>query len=145
MILDHNRKPKNYREIEDATHKAEGHNPLCGDHIWVFLKISESNIIEDISFTGDGCAICKASASMMTISLKGKSVEELHLTFNNFIKLITGKECSNLPSEFRKLRVFSGVKQYPTRIKCAGLVWHTVVGALKGKNEVNTESGENAL
>lgn len=141
VILDHNKAPRNFRKIENATNHAEGYNPLCGDNVTVYLIIDENNIIQDISFQGSGCAISKASASLMTSMLKGKSVEEAEKLFNKFHDLVTDKlgDEVNL-DEFGKLAVFAGVKEFPARVKCASLAWHTLMNALHGKSEkVSTE------
>jgi nitrogen fixation NifU-like protein len=140
VILDHNRKPRNFRVIEDATSHAEGRNPLCGDELTVFLKLGESGTIDDVSFEGSGCAISKASASMMTASVKGKSVDEVEILFDEFHRLVTGtldpKEAEN---HLGKLAVFEGVSEFPARVKCASLAWHTLRGALAGDGTVSTE------
>ncbi|MGQ9798983.1 MAG: Fe-S cluster assembly sulfur transfer protein SufU [Ignavibacterium sp.] len=136
VILDHNKAPRNFRKIENATNFAEGYNPLCGDNVTVYLKIDENNIIQDISFQGSGCAISKASASLMTSILKGKTVEEAEKLFNNFHDLVTDKLDNNLHLEnLGKLAVFAGVKEFPARVKCASLAWHTMLNALHNKSE----------
>ncbi len=141
VILDHNQNPKNFKKIEPATHFAEGYNPLCGDRIDIYLKVENGKIV-DIGFQGSGCAISKASASVMTSEVKGKTVEEARELFEKFHKLITG-ELNEEEDNFEKLgkiAVFSGVKQFPTRVKCAALAWHTLLAALKGKQkQVTTE------
>lgn len=141
VILDHNKAPRNFRKIENATNHAEGYNPLCGDNVTVYLLIDENNIIQDISFQGSGCAISKASASLMTSMLKGKSVEEAEKLFNKFHDLVTDKLGNEVNlDEFGKLAVFAGVKEFPARVKCASLAWHTLMNALHGKSEkVSTE------
>lgn len=141
VILDHNKAPRNFRKIENATNHAEGYNPLCGDNVTVYLLIDENNIIQDISFQGSGCAISKASASLMTSMLKGKSVEEAEKLFNKFHDLVTDKLGNEVNlNEFGKLAVFAGVKEFPARVKCASLAWHTLMNALHGKSEkVSTE------
>jgi len=140
VILEHSKAPRNYRELPDANHKAEGFNPLCGDHFTVYLNI-EGDAIRDISFQGSGCAISKASASMMTQSLKGKTREDAEKLFEEFHKLVTGKAKGNGgQSEMGKLAVFSGVSEYPVRVKCATLAWHALQAALADKKEaVSTE------
>lgn len=140
VILDHNKSPRNFRSIENATQHAEGYNPLCGDHIDVFLLI-EDGIIKDVSFKGEGCAISKASASLMTQLLKGKTREEAEILFEKFHNLVTGKLGNNTTiDELGKLAVFAGVQEFPVRVKCASLAWHTMMNALKGKQEkVTTE------
>jgi len=140
MILDHNKSPRNFREIENATHFAEGYNPLCGDHIDVYLII-EDGIVKDVSFKGEGCAISKASSSMMTSIVKGKTKEEAEKLFEKFHDLVTGKLGENPKiDELGKLAVFAGVQEFPVRVKCASLAWHTMINALNGKQEkVSTE------
>ena len=140
VILDHNKSPRNFRKIENATRHAEGYNPLCGDRIDIFL-IVENNIIKDISFKGEGCAISKASASLMTSTLKGMKISEAEKLFDKFHELVTGKQEENQDnSDLGKLVVFSGVQEFPVRVKCASLAWHTMMNALNGKNEkVSTE------
>lgn len=141
VILDHNKSPRNFHKLEDATNEAEGYNPLCGDQLNVYLKIKD-NKIEDISFVGHGCAISKASASLMTSILKGKTIEEAEEIFNKFHELITGQlDLENHSDELGKLAVFYGVREFPSRIKCASLPWHTFISALKQRDEqvVSTE------
>ncbi len=135
VILDHNRTPRNFRKLEDADRSAEGHNPLCGDHLWVFVRM-EGNRIGDITFYGAGCAISKASASMMTEAVKGKSRQEAEELFERFRRLVMGGDGGSLG----KLAAFSGVSEFPVRVKCATLAWHTLRSALEGKEEtVSTE------
>ena len=139
VILEHSKQPRNYRELGDANHKAEGYNPLCGDHFTVYLKM-DGEKIQDVSFQGSGCAISKASASMMTQSVKGKTLAEAEKTFEQFHKLVTGAERNGNQEELGKLAVFSGVSEFPVRVKCATLAWHTLHAALEGKQEaVSTE------
>lgn len=136
VILDHNKAPRNFRKIEDASNFAEGHNPLCGDNVTVYLKVDGNNIIQDISFQGSGCAISKASASLMTSILKGKTVEEAEKLFHKFHDLVTDKLGDNFSvDEFGKLAVFAGVREFPARVKCASLAWHTMMNALHNKSE----------
>lgn len=139
VILDHNRTPRNFREIADATGHAIGKNPLCGDELQVWLKLGPDDTIEDVSFEGSGCAISKASASLMTQAVKGKSRADALETFERFHDLVTGK--SNDASTLGKLTVFSGVAEYPVRVKCASLSWHTLKAALadSGETVVSTE------
>jgi len=135
VILDHNKKPRNFGVLEGATQVAQGHNPLCGDNVTVYLHV-EGDTIQDISFNGSGCAISKASASLMTSALKGKTVAEAETIFQSFRELVTGPEASEeVLEEMGKLAVFSGVRDYPARVKCASLAWHTVHNALQGKLE----------
>ena len=140
VILDHNKSPRNFRQMENATQYAEGFNPLCGDHIDIYLLI-EDGIVKDVSFKGEGCAISKASASLMTQILKGKTKEEAEKLFEKFHDLVTGKLGDNPDiEELGKLAVFAGVQEFPVRVKCASLAWHTMMNALKGKQaKVTTE------
>jgi nitrogen fixation NifU-like protein len=138
VILDHNRSPRNYRTIADANRKAQGYNPLCGDQIIVYLKL-EDGVIKDISFQGSGCAISKASASMMTAELKGKSETEAKKLFENVHKMLTGESNESErhgTEDVGKLVILSGVSKFPARVKCATLAWHTVQSALKGGEQV---------
>jgi nitrogen fixation NifU-like protein len=139
VILEHSKQPRNYRELGNADHKAEGYNPLCGDHFTVYLKM-DGDKIQDVSFQGAGCAISKASASMMTQSVKGKTLAEAEKIFEQFHKLVTGAERNGSQEELGKLAVFSGVSEFPVRVKCATLAWHTLHAALEGKQEtISTE------
>ena len=140
VILDHNKSPRNFRLMANATQHAEGYNPLCGDRLDVYLII-KNGIVEDISFKGEGCAISKASASLMTSILKGKTKEEAEKLFNKFHDLVTGKLGDNPDiDELGKLAVFAGVQEFPVRVKCASLAWHTMINALHGKEEkITTE------
>lgn len=140
VILDHNKSPRNFRVIENATRHAEGYNPLCGDRIDVYLII-EDGIVKDVSFKGEGCAISKASASLMTSVLKGKTKEEVQSLFEKFHNLVTGKlKVTPDIEDLGKLAVFAGVQEFPVRVKCASLAWHTMMSALENKNEkVTTE------
>jgi nitrogen fixation NifU-like protein len=134
-ILDHHRKPRNFHRIEHANLEADGHNPLCGDKLSVFLQV-ENGIIKDIGFMGAGCAISTASASMMTESLKGKTESEAKAIFECFHRLVTNNsDPLPDPSTMGKLAVFSGVREYPVRVKCATLAWHTLRAALEGSKE----------
>ena len=134
MILDHNQNPQNFREMENATSKAEGHNPLCGDEITLFLHV-ENEKITDVSFLGSGCAISKASASIMTTLLIGKSVEMAESLFEKFHTMITTGEISE---DMGKLAVLAGVHKFPSRVKCAVLSWHTMNNALHGNTNLTT-------
>jgi len=139
VILEHSKQPRNFRELGDANHRAEGYNPLCGDHFTVYLKLAGEKI-QDVSFQGSGCAISKASASMMTQSIKGKTMAEAEKIFQQFHGLVTGAEHNGAQEELGKLAVFSGVSEFPVRVKCATLAWHTLHAALEGKQEaVSTE------
>ncbi len=138
VILEHSKAPRNYRLLEGANHKAEGYNPLCGDHFTVYLDL-EGDSIRDVSFQGSGCAISKASASLMTQIVKGKTKEEAEKLFERFHNLVTGQANGDRES-LGKLAVFAGVSEFPVRVKCATLAWHTLQAALEGKQEsVTTE------
>jgi nitrogen fixation protein NifU and related proteins len=135
VILDHNKSPRNFKKLEDANHSAEGYNPLCGDKINIYLNIEDKKI-KDISFQGSGCAISKASASLMSTIVKGKSIEEAEKIFEQFHDMVTGlTEVPDL-EQLGKLAVFTGVKDFPARVKCASLAWHTMISALKDENEI---------
>ena len=141
VILDHSKKPRNYRVLENADHHAEGYNPLCGDRVTVYLKI-ENGRISDVSFQGSGCAISTSSASLLTETLKGKTLDEADALFEKFHALVTGETNGNRPEDpsLGKLAVFSGVAEFPVRVKCATLAWHTLRSALKGEEKpVSTE------
>lgn len=138
VILDHNKSPRNFKKLENANHYAEGYNPLCGDRIDVYVKLNDDKI-EDISFVGSGCAISKASASLMSTMVKGKTIEEAEEIFEMFHHLITGKMDEEVNTdEVGKLAVFAGVREFPSRVKCASLAWHTLISALKEKNKTVT-------
>jgi nitrogen fixation protein NifU and related proteins len=138
VILEHSKAPRNYRELPAANHKAEGYNPLCGDHFTIYLDL-EGGAIRDVTFQGAGCAISKASASMMTQSVKGKSKEEAEKLFERFHSLVTG-HAEGDSEALGKLAVFAGVSEFPVRVKCASLAWHTLLAALQGKQEpISTE------
>jgi nitrogen fixation NifU-like protein len=137
IILDHSKRPRNFHKMEDATRKAEGYNPLCGDRLRLYIKMKDG-VVEDVSFEGAGCAISTASASLMTESLKGKTKEEALALLDRFHDLLT-KE-SPVTAELGKLAVFCGVRDYPARVKCATLCWHTLKSALEGGGDkVTTE------
>lgn len=140
VILEHNKKPRNFGKLEGATHAAEGFNPVCGDHLWVYLRVNDAGVIEACGFEGSGCAISKASASMMTDALKGKTMEEAQSLFNGMHNLLTGsvKEGPAVDA-LGKLKIFSGIWQYPARVKCAALSWHAMNGAVKSEKVVSTE------
>jgi nitrogen fixation NifU-like protein len=138
MILDHNKNPRNFGELKDATHKAVGHNPLCGDHIEIFLKVKDGKV-EDVKFKGVGCAISKASASIMTTVLKGKTLDEVKNLFEKFHNVLTSKPDEPVNTEeLGKLAVFAGVREFPVRVKCATLAWHTLIEAIEKKDSVLT-------
>ncbi|GMV93189.1 MAG: SUF system NifU family Fe-S cluster assembly protein [Candidatus Hydrogenedentes bacterium] len=140
VILEHNKKPRNFHEMEDADRKVEGYNPLCGDHFTVYVKLN-GDVIEDVSFSGAGCAISKSSASVMTMLLKGKTKKEAEGLFLKFHTMVTSSPDSPVDEDdLGKLRVFAGVREFPVRIKCATLAWHSMLSALDGKDEsVTTE------
>ncbi|MDP7551834.1 MAG: SUF system NifU family Fe-S cluster assembly protein [Nitrospinaceae bacterium] len=142
VILDHNRKPKNFHELKNATHRCHGINPLCGDDITVYLDVDKATgVIQDISFTGSGCAISKASTSLMTTFLKGKKVDDSRVVFDEFHKMVLGEfDPEKQEHHLGKLTLFMGIREYPSRTKCASLAWHTMIGALDKKtDEVSTE------
>jgi nitrogen fixation NifU-like protein len=137
VILDHNKRPRNFREIEDAAHHADGHNPLCGDKLTVYLEVDEDDRVSDIAFQGEGCAISTASASLMTESVKGRSRKEVEETFERFHELVTSSASEEVSKDrLGKLAVFSGVREYPMRVKCASLAWHTLKAALGDSAEI---------
>ena len=139
VILDHNRRPHNFRVIDGATAKQEGYNPLCGDRLTLYLTL-EGDVIKDAAFQGQGCAISKASASLMTDAIKGKTVAEARELFEHFHAMITSETDTPL-EDLGKLSVFAGVRDYPTRIKCASLAWHTMKAAVAHETDapVSTE------
>lgn len=139
LILEHSKAPRNYRALKTADHKAEGYNPLCGDHFTIFLHM-DGDSIREVTFQGSGCAISKASASMMTQALKGKTKAEAQELFDRFHSVVTGQAGNGNQGDLGKLAVFSGVSEFPTRVKCATLAWHTLQAALEGKQDaVSTE------
>ncbi len=140
VILDHHKRPRNFRKLDDANKKAEGFNPLCGDKLSLYLKV-ENGVVRDAGFVGSGCAISTASASMMTESLKGKTEAEVEALFERFHDLVTGKTPPEAATgSLGKLAVFAGVRDYPVRVKCATLCWHTLRAALENvKETVATE------
>jgi nitrogen fixation protein NifU and related proteins len=139
VILDHNKKPRNFRVMAAANRRAEGYNPLCGDQLTVYMDL-EGDQVKDVSFEGSGCAISKASASMMTQAVKGKSLEEAEALFNEFHRMVTGElDEESEPNNLGRLTIFSGVREFPARVKCATLSWHTMHAALKGEEVVSTE------
>jgi nitrogen fixation NifU-like protein len=137
VILDHNKRPRNYHAVENASHSAEGYNPLCGDRLNLYLKV-EDGVVTDVGFQGAGCAISKASASLMTDSIKGRPVAEVRDLFQRFHAMVTtppDKPVENLG----KLSVLSGVREFPVRVKCASLAWHTLKAALDREQLISTE------
>jgi nitrogen fixation protein NifU and related proteins len=138
VIFDHYRKPRNYHALADANHVAQGHNPLCGDQVTIYLRV-EDDVIEDLSFEGTGCAISTASASLMTDALKGKKLDEVEHLFEEFHYMVTRDDAEPDPA-LGKLEVLAGVREFPARVKCATLAWHTLQAALKDrKAPVSTE------
>src|SRR5215472_16975561 len=129
VILDHNKKPRNFHKLESANHRADGHNPLCGDQLTVYLQL-DGDTVTDVAFEGSGCAISKASASMMTVAVKGRSRREAETLFDEFHRMVTGlldEEAS--PNALGRLKIFAGVREFPVRVKCATLPWHTLRAA----------------
>ena len=139
VILDHNKKPRNFRKLEAANHTAEGYNPLCGDHLTVYLNL-EDDLVKDVGFEGSGCAISKASASMMTQAVKGKSKEEAENLFKEFHSMVTGDlDEETEENNLGNLTIFAGVREFPVRVKCATLPWHTMHAALNKESQISTE------
>jgi nitrogen fixation protein NifU and related proteins len=139
VILDHNKNPRNFREIQDADKTADGNNPLCGDVLRVFLAM-DGDKVADVAFKGSGCAISKASASMMTQAVKGKSRDEADVLFDEFHRMVTGQLDPEAEGEhLGRLKIFAGVLEFPARVKCASLSWHTLHAALHGEDSVSTE------
>jgi nitrogen fixation NifU-like protein len=133
VILDHNKSPRNFRAMAEANRKADGYNPLCGDQVTIFVNVVDG-VINDISFQGSGCAISKASASMMTSELKGKSETNADALFEGVHKMLTGEgDVDAIAGKVGKLQILSGVCKFPARVKCASLAWHTLQAALKGQ------------
>jgi nitrogen fixation NifU-like protein len=139
VILDHNKKPRNYGTLEHPSHHAEGHNPLCGDHLSVALQLQDETI-DQIAFQGESCAICKASASMMTAAVKGKTRADARALTQEFLAMATGKLDLNQPNKIGRLAVFAGVRDLPTRVKCAILPWHTLQAAFSSQGTASTEA-----
>ncbi|MGB9605409.1 MAG: Fe-S cluster assembly sulfur transfer protein SufU [Bryobacteraceae bacterium] len=138
LIMDHGRRPRNFRVLEDATHRSEGHNPLCGDRVTVYVRLEDRRIAE-AAFQGSGCAISMASASLMTEAIKGKPIEEVDRLFDAFHAMVTGKPAAG-HMDMGKLAALAGVAAYPVRVKCATLPWHTLKAALSGESKsVSTE------
>ncbi|SOD16429.1 Fe-S cluster assembly sulfur transfer protein SufU [Nitrosomonas ureae] len=143
VILDHNRKPRNYGKLDQASHHAVGHNPLCGDRLDITLQLENEQIC-DIAFQGESCAICKASASMMTTAVKGKSRSDAEILIHEFRELATGKLDTGHPHHLGRLTVFSGIRDLPTRVKCAILPWHTLHAALNSISSTSTEANNDS-
>jgi nitrogen fixation NifU-like protein len=144
VILDHNKKPRNFGIITPASHHAEGHNPLCGDHISVTLNLAGDSV-DAIAFQGEACAICKASASMMTVAVKGKMRADAEMLIQEFLAMATGKLDLDSPNHIGRLAVFAGVCDLPTRVKCAILPWHTLHAAFNSVASTSTESEEDPM
>ena len=144
VILDHNRKPRNYGKLDKASHHAVGHNPLCGDHLDIDLNL-EGEHIEGIAFHGESCAICKASASMMTTVVKGKSLADAEMLIKEFRDMATGTLDLAHPHHLGRLTVFAGVRDLPTRVKCAILPWHTLHAALNSVSTTSTEAEDDPM
>lgn len=138
VILDHYRRPRNFNIMDDPSHHAKGHNPLCGDRVNVFLKI-DGDVIQEISFQGAGCAISTASASLMTEAVCGKTVDEVRHLFEGFRHMVTTQEDASSAIDLGKLEALAGVRELPVRIKCATLSWHTLQAALEQQNSASTE------
>lgn len=146
VILDHGKRPRNFRQIDNASHHAHGHNPLCGDQLVVYLAVDEAGVVQDVSFIGKGCAISTASASLMTEILKGKTEAQAKQLFERFHAICTGAEApptdgptDGLEEDMERLEVLSGVREFPSRVKCATLAWHTMTAAIDGKDQISTE------
>ncbi len=139
IILEHNKKPRNFKVLDSANAYSLGKNPLCGDQFAIYTKLDAEGNIEDIGFQGDGCAIAKASASLMTHAVKGKNRAEALVMKDEFQKLLLGELDENQPHHLGRLTILSGVREYPVRVKCATLAWHTLASALKGETETSTE------
>jgi len=145
VILDHNKKPRNYGVLDNASHKAEGHNPLCGDHLTLTLRL-DGEQVDAIAFTGESCAICKASASMMTAAVKGKTRADAETLIHEFRDMATGAlDCANEPHHLGRLTVFAGVRDLPTRVKCAILPWHTLHAAFNSVTSTSTEAEDDPM
>jgi nitrogen fixation NifU-like protein len=139
VILDHNKKPRNFRKLEAANHSAEGYNPLCGDQLTVYMNLKD-DLVTDVGFEGSGCAISKASASMMTQAVKGKSKEQAETLFKEFHSMVTGElDEETEENNLGNLKIFAGVREFPVRVKCATLPWHTMHAALNKEDQVSTE------
>jgi nitrogen fixation NifU-like protein len=138
VILDHNKKPRNFRKPQTFNRRAQGNNPLCGDQLTVYLQL-ENGLLTDVAFEGSGCAISKAAASMMTQALKGKTTDETEKLFQGFHKMVTADPDAEIDESLGNLRIFSGVREFPVRVKCATLPWHTFKAALANQETVSTE------
>ena len=139
VILDHNKKPRNFRKLETPSHTAQGFNPLCGDQLTVYLNL-EDDLVKEVGFEGSGCAISKAAASMMTQAVKGKSKEQAENLFKEFHSMVTGElDEETQENSLGNLKIFAGVREFPVRVKCATLPWHTMHAALHKKDQISTE------
>jgi nitrogen fixation NifU-like protein len=139
VIIEHSKRPRNFHPLDAAAHRADGYNPLCGDTVTVYLAL-DGDVVKDVSFQGHGCAISTASASVMTELLKGKTRAQAEQLFHTFHDLVTGKAADTDPERLGKLAVFAGVSEFPVRVKCATLCWHTARAAMEGREEpVSTE------
>jgi nitrogen fixation NifU-like protein len=140
VILDHNKKPRNFQKLEGANRVSEGFNPLCGDQLTVYM-LMDDGVVSDLSFVGTGCAISKAAASMMTQAVKGKTRDEAQMLFHEFHRMVTGElDEASEPNHLGRLTIFAGVRDYPARVKCASLAWHTMHAALEGEDTATTEN-----
>jgi nitrogen fixation NifU-like protein len=145
VILDHNKRPRNFHKLAAANRVAEGNNPLCGDQLTVYMQL-EDETIKDVSFEGAGCAISKASASMMTQAVKGKTRQEAEALFDEFHRMVTGElDEETEPNHLGRLTIFAGVRDYPARVKCASLSWHTMRAALHGEDSATTENANDSM
>ena len=139
VILDHNKKPRNFRKLDHANHTAEGYNPLCGDQLTIYVNLA-GDAVQEIAFEGSGCAISKAAASMMTQAVKGKSKEQVEELFREFHSMVTGElDEETDENSLGNLKIFAGVRDFPVRVKCATLPWHTMHAALNNEERVSTE------
>lgn len=139
VIVDHNRRPRNFGRLDDANRRAEGYNPLCGDRLTLFLRVDDDDVVQDAAFEGEGCAISVASASLMTDYLKGRRIDEVQRTFATFQEMVTARGGESPPESLGKLAVLGGVRAYPSRVKCATLCWHAMQSALRGEEAATTE------
>ena len=137
VILDHNKHPHNFGELDGADRHADGYNPLCGDKLAVYVNL-DGEVISNVSFLGSGCAISKASASLMTDAVKGKTLSEARVLFEQFLRLVTDDSVDVESEQMGKLAVFGGVREYPTRVKCASLAWHTLRAAVEDAHDIVT-------
>jgi nitrogen fixation NifU-like protein len=137
VILDHNRRPRNFHALENASHTAEGYNPLCGDRLTLYVKVADGRVV-DVSFEGGGCAISKASASLMTDAVKGKTVAEAQVLFDRFHRMVTTPPDQPV-EDMGKLSALAGVREFPVRVKCASLAWHTLKAAMTEEKQTSTE------